>query len=196
MLVCREAPDFQAAAVLANGQIESQYRLSDRIRGKYALIFFYPLDFTFVCPTELVALSNDAAKFKERNVEIIAVSIDSVFTHQAWRNTPVEKGGIGPVNYTMVSDLKQEITKAYGVADPQEGMSLRGAFLIDDKGIVRSQIVTDKPIGRSVDEIIRLFDAIQFYETHGEVCPANWEKGRVGMKATAEGVAAYMADNA
>lgn len=196
MLVCRKAPDFQAAAVLPNGQIDGQYRLSDAVRDKYGLIFFYPLDFTFVCPTELIALDNRIAEFQKRNVEVVAVSIDSAFTHQAWRNTPIQKGGIGPVQYTLVSDLKQDITRAYGVADPQEGMSLRGAFLLDKQGIVRSQIVNDKPIGRSVDEIIRLVDALQYYETHGEVCPAGWQKGRSGFKASAEGVAAYLANNA
>lgn len=196
MLVCRKAPDFQAAAVLANGHIEGQYRLSDAIRDKYGLIFFYPLDFTFVCPTELIALDNRIEEFKKRNVEVIGISIDSAFTHQAWRNTPVQKGGIGPVKYTLVSDLKQDITRAYGVADPHEGMSLRGTFVIDKQGVVRSQIVTDKPIGRSIDEIIRLVDAVQFFETNGEVCPAGWEKGQTAMKASAEGVAAYLTANA
>lgn len=196
MLVCRKAPDFQASAVLANGQIEDHYRLSDAIRDKYALIFFYPLDFTFVCPTELIALDNRLEEFKKRNVEVIGVSIDSAYTHQAWRNTPVQKGGIGQVKYTLVSDLKQEITRAYGVADPVEGMSLRGTFIIDKKGIVRSQIVNDQPIGRSIDEIIRLVDAVQYHESHGEVCPAGWEKGRASMQASAEGVAQYLAANA
>lgn len=196
MLVCKKAPDFLASAVLANGQIDGQYRLSDAIRNKYGLIFFYPLDFTFVCPTELIALDKRIDEFKKRNVEVIGVSIDSAFTHQAWRNTPVNKGGIGPVNYTLVSDLKQEITRDYGVADPEEGMSLRGTFLIDQKGIVRTQIINDKPIGRSIDEIIRLVDAVQFFEEHGEVCPAGWQKGQASMKASAEGVAAYLSANA
>ncbi|HVV68666.1 MAG TPA: peroxiredoxin [Gammaproteobacteria bacterium] len=196
MLVCRKAPDFKAHAVLANGSINDQYRLSDEIRGKYGLVFFYPLDFTFVCPTELIALDNRIEEFKNRNVEVIAVSVDSAYTHQAWRNTPINKGGIGPVKYTLVADLKHEISQAYGVEHPEAGLSLRGTFLIDKQGIVRSQIVNDAPIGRSIDEIIRLIDAVQFHETHGEVCPAGWEKGRKALKASAEGVAAYLTENA
>ncbi len=196
MLVCRKAPDFKAHAVLSNGTIDDQYCLSDKIRGKYGLIFFYPLDFTFVCPTELIALNNRIEEFKQRNVEVIAISVDSAYTHQAWRNTPVNKGGIGHVQYSLVADLKHEISHAYGVEHPEAGLSLRGTFLIDKQGIVRSQIINDAPIGRSIDEIIRLIDALQFHETNGDVCPAGWEKGRTGLKASAEGVATYLAENA
>lgn len=194
VLVCQTAPDFTASAVLANGTIEPAYRLSDAIKGKYGLVFFYPLDFTFVCPTELVALNNRIEEFKKRNVEVIAISIDSAYTHQAWRNTPVEKGGIGPVKYTMVADIKHDIARAYGV-EAEVGVALRGAFLIDKQGNVRSQIINDLPIGRNVDELIRLVDALQFHETHGEVCPANWNKGGKGMAASHEGVSKFLAEN-
>jgi peroxiredoxin (alkyl hydroperoxide reductase subunit C) len=193
-LVCQNAPDFTASAVLANGTIENQYRLSDATKGKYGLVFFYPLDFTFVCPTELIALNNRIEEFKNRNVEVIAISIDSAYTHQAWRNTPVEKGGIGPVKYTMVADIKHDIARAYGVEN-EGGVALRGAFLIDKQGKVRSQIINDLPIGRNVDELIRLVDALQFHEAHGDVCPANWNKGSKGMNASQEGVSKFLAEN-
>lgn len=195
VLVCQTAPNFTAAAVLATGEIKQDYQLTDAIKGKYGLVFFYPLDFTFVCPTELIALDNRMAEFKKRNIEVIAVSIDSAFTHQAWRNTPVAQGGIGPVQYTMVADIKHDIARAYGV-ETEGGVALRGAFLIDKHGKVRSQIINDLPIGRNVEELIRLFDAIEFNETHGEVCPANWSKGGKGMKASSQGVATFLAENA
>jgi len=158
-------------------------------------VFFYPLDFTFVCPSELIALDNRMADFKARNVEVVAVSIDSHFTHNAWRNTPVNNGGIGQVRYTMAADIKQEIMKAYDVQSA-DGVAFRGAFLIDDKGVVRSQIVNDLPLGRNMEELIRLVDALQFHEEHGEVCPANWKKGDKGMNASPEGVAAYLTEHA
>ncbi len=193
-LVCQNAPDFTATAVLANGTIDGQYRLLDAIKGKHGLVFFYPLDFTFVCPTELIALNNRIEEFKKRNVEVIAISIDSAYTHQAWRNTPVEKGGIGQVKYTMVADIKHDIASAYGVEN-EAGVALRGAFLIDQQGKVRSQIINDLPIGRNVDELIRLVDALQFHEAHGDVCPANWNKGSKGMNASQEGVSKFLAEN-
>lgn len=195
MLVCRKAPDFKAPAVLGDGKIEPQFQLSDAIRGKYGLLVFYPLDFTFVCPTELVALNNRDGEFKKLHVEVIAISRDSVFTHQAWRNTPVEKGGIGPVKYTLVADMKHDISRAYGV-ESEEGVSFRGTFLVDKQGIVRHAGINDLPIGRSIDEMIRLINALQFHEANGEVCPAGWNKGRSGFKASAEGVASFLAANA
>ncbi|MNL03989.1 putative peroxiredoxin [compost metagenome] len=158
-------------------------------------MFFYPLDFTFVCPSELIALDNRMSEFKARNVEVIAVSIDSHFTHNAWRNTPVNNGGIGQVRYTMAADIKQDIMKAYDVQSA-DGVAFRGAFLIDDKGVVRSQIINDLPLGRNMEELIRLVDALQFHEEHGEVCPANWKKGDKGMNASPEGVAAYLTEHA
>lgn len=196
VLVGRRAPEFIAPAVLASGQIDDKYDLNKAIKDKYALIFFYPLDFTFVCPSELIALDNRIQEFKSRNVEVIAVSIDSHFTHNAWRNTPRDKGGIGAVQYTMVADFNHHICQSYGVEHPEAGVALRGTFLIDKKGIVRSEIVNDLPIGRSVSELIRLVDALQFHEQHGEVCPANWNKGDAGMKASTQGVADYLAKHA
>jgi peroxiredoxin (alkyl hydroperoxide reductase subunit C) len=195
VLVGKQAPDFTVPAVLGNGEIVDSFTLSSAIKGKYGLVFFYPLDFTFVCPSELIALDNRMADFKSRNVEVIAVSIDSHFTHNAWRNTPVNNGGIGQVRYTMAADIKQEIMKAYDVQSA-DGVAFRGAFLIDDKGVVRSQIINDLPLGRNMEELIRLVDALQFHEEHGEVCPANWKKGDKGMNASPEGVAAYLTEHA
>jgi peroxiredoxin 2/4 len=197
ILVGRRAPDFCTAAVLGNGEIVAKYRLYDVLDDKkYVLIFFYPLDFTFVCPSELIALDNRMEEFKQRDVEVIAVSIDSQFTHNAWRNTPIEKGGIGPVRYTMIADINHNVCQAYGVEHPEAGVALRGTFLIDRQSIVRAQIVQDLPLGRNLGEIIRLIDALQFHEEHGEVCPANWSKGKAAMQASPEGVAKYLTDNA
>ncbi|MBF6041086.1 peroxiredoxin C [Pseudomonas sp. P154a] len=195
VLVGKQAPDFTVPAVLGTGEIVDSFTLSSAIKGKYGLVFFYPLDFTFVCPSELIALDNRMADFKSRNVEVVAVSIDSHFTHNAWRNTPVNNGGIGQVRYTMAADIKQEIMKAYDVQSA-DGVAFRGAFLIDDKGVVRSQIINDLPLGRNMEELIRLVDALQFHEEHGEVCPANWKKGDKGMNASPEGVAAYLTEHA
>ncbi|MGZ7455354.1 peroxiredoxin C [Pseudomonas sp. Ma2-10] len=195
VLVGKQAPDFTVPAVLGNGEIVDSFTLSSAIKGKYGLVFFYPLDFTFVCPSELIALDNRMSDFKARNVEVVAVSIDSHFTHNAWRNTPVNNGGIGQVRYTMAADIKQEIMKAYDVQSA-DGVAFRGAFLIDDKGVVRSQIINDLPLGRNMEELIRLVDALQFHEEHGEVCPANWKKGDKGMTASTEGVAAYLTEHA
>lgn len=195
-LVGKKAPDFTAAAVLANGEIVDQYTLSTALSGKYGLVFFYPLDFTFVCPSELIALDHRVKQFKALNVEVVAVSIDSQFTHNAWRNTPIDQGGIGPVDYTLVADVKHEICQAYGVEHSAAGVALRGAFVIDKQGVVRAQVVNDLPLGRSIDELIRLFDALQYHEVHGEVCPAGWQKGDKGMVATTAGVANYLESNA
>lgn len=195
VLVGKQAPDFNVAAVLGNGEIVDSFILSSAIKGKYGLVFFYPLDFTFVCPSELIALDRRIPEFKARGVEVIGVSIDSHFTHNAWRNTPVDMGGIGPVKYTLAADMKHEIAKAYDV-ESEDGVAYRGAFLIDKNGVVRSQIVNDLPLGRNMDELLRLVDALQFTEEHGEVCPANWTKGDKGMTASPEGVAQYLAEYA
>jgi peroxiredoxin (alkyl hydroperoxide reductase subunit C) len=195
VLVGKPAPDFTVAAVLGTGEIVDSYNFSDATKGKYALVFFYPLDFTFVCPSELIALDHKVAEFKARNVEVVSVSIDSQFTHNAWRNTPVDQGGIGPVKYTMAADTRHTIQQSYGVVHA-DGVAFRAAFIIDKNGIVRSQIVNDLPIGRNMDEIIRIFDALQFNEEHGEVCPANWQKGDAGMTASPEGVAKYLGEHA
>lgn len=195
VLVGKQAPDFTAAAVLGTGEIVDSYNLKAATAGKYAVIFFYPLDFTFVCPSELIAFDHRLEEFKKRNVEVIGVSIDSQFTHAAWRNTPVEKGGIGPVGYTLVADVKHAIAQAYDV-ECADGVALRGSFLIDKNGVVQHQVVNNLPLGRNVDEMIRMVDALQFVEEHGEVCPAGWNKGKPGMKADAAGVAEYLASNA
>ncbi|MCE9684851.1 MULTISPECIES: peroxiredoxin [Shewanella] len=196
VLVGRQAPDFNAAAVLGSGEIVDSFNLSAAIKGKTAVVFFYPLDFTFVCPSELIAFDHRMEEFTKRGVEVIGVSIDSQFTHNAWRNTPVEKGGIGQVKYTLVADVKHEICKAYDVEHPEAGVAFRGSFLIDKEGMVRHQVVNDLPLGRNVDEMLRMIDALQFHEEHGDVCPAGWEKGDKGMSANPEGVAAYLAENA
>jgi peroxiredoxin (alkyl hydroperoxide reductase subunit C) len=195
VLVGRPAPDFTAAAVLGNGEIVDSFNLGSAIKGKPAVIFFYPLDFTFVCPSELIAFDHRMAEFTSRGVEVIGVSIDSQFTHNAWRNTPVDKGGIGQVKYTLVADVKHEICKAYDVEHPEAGVAFRGSFLVDKEGQVRHQVVNDLPLGRNVDEMLRMIDALQFHEEHGEVCPAGWSKGEKGMTASTEGVAAYLRDH-
>jgi peroxiredoxin (alkyl hydroperoxide reductase subunit C) len=195
VLVTREAPDFVATAIMPNGIIEEKFKLSD-LRGKYVVLFFWPLDFTFVCPTEIIAFDNRIDKFKERSVEVVGVSIDSQFTHFAWREAPIERGGIGKVHFPMIADVKHEITKAYGIEHPEEGVAMRASFLIDKQGIVQHQVVNNLPLGRNVDEMLRVIDALQFTEEYGEVCPAGWQKGEKGMKPTAEGVSEYLAANA
>jgi len=195
VLVGKKAPTFTAAAVLANGEIVNDFDFAKTTQGKYAVVFFYPMDFTFVCPSELIAFDHLMAEFKKRDVEVIGVSIDSEFVHSAWRNTPVDKGGIGPVNYPLVADTKREIMQAYGI-ESAGGVALRGSFLIDRDGIVRHQIVNDLPLGRDVNEMLRMTDALQFTEEFGEVCPANWKHGDQGMKPTPEGVAKYLAQHA
>lgn len=195
VLVGKPAPDFTCAAVLGNGEIVDSFTLSEAIKGQYGLLFFYPLDFTFVCPSELIALDHRIDTFKKLGVEVVAVSIDSQFTHNAWRNTPVDKGGIGPVGYTMAADVSHDICRAYDV-ESAGGVAFRGAFLIDKQGVVRSQIVNDLPLGRNMEELIRLVEALDFHEQHGEVCPANWKQGDKGMTASPEGVASYLSENA
>ncbi len=195
VLVGKQAPDFTVPAVLADGSISDNFSLSEAIKGKYGLVFFYPLDFTFVCPSELIALDHRMNQFKDKGVEVIGVSIDSHFTHNAWRNTPVNKGGIGQVSYTLAADLTHSIAKDYDV-ESEGGVAFRGAFLIDREGKVRSQIINDLPLGRNIDELLRLVDALQFHEEHGEVCPAGWNRGDAGMKADTEGVAQYLSSNA
>jgi len=195
VLVGQEAPDFTAAAVLGDGTIVDSFTFSKARKKKYAVLFFYPLDFTFVCPSELIAFDHRMDAFKSKDVEVIGVSIDSQFTHNAWRNTPVDKGGIGPVGYTLVADTKQEICQAYDVQTPG-GVALRGSFLVDKAGNVRHQVVNDLPLGRNVDEMLRMVDALQFHEANGEVCPAGWNQGAKGMKANPEGVAEYLASEA
>ncbi|OGT19004.1 MAG: alkyl hydroperoxide reductase, partial [Gammaproteobacteria bacterium RBG_16_57_12] len=181
VLVNKPAPDFTAAAVMGDGSIKENFKLSG-LRGKYVVLFFYPLDFTFVCPSEIIAHDHRLKAFKDRKVEVVGVSIDSQFSHFAWRNTPVNKGGIGPVGFPLVADVKHDIARAYDV-EHQDGVALRASFLIDRNGVVQAQIVNNLPLGRNVDDMLRLVDALQFTEEHGEVCPAGWNKGDEGMKA-------------
>jgi peroxiredoxin (alkyl hydroperoxide reductase subunit C) len=190
VLVAKEGPDFVAPAVMPDGVIKEDFKLSD-LRGKYVVLFFWPLDFTFVCPTEIIAHNKRMEQFKDRNVEVVGVSIDSQFTHFAWRSTAVNDGGIGAVDFPMVADVKHEITKAYGVEHPG-GVAMRASFLIDKQGVVQHQVVNNLPLGRNVDEMVRVVDALQFTEQYGEVCPAGWNKGETGMKPTAEGVAEFL----
>lgn len=195
VLVGKQAPDFAAPAVMADGSINEEFSLED-YQGKYIVLFFYPLDFTFVCPTELIAFSHRIAEFENRGVQVIGCSIDSQFTHAAWRNTAIDKGGIGPVKYPLVADVKHEICRDYDVELEPAGVALRGSFLIDKAGVVRHQVVNDLPLGRNIDEMLRMVDAVQFHEEHGEVCPAGWNKGDEGMVADEKGVASYLADQA
>lgn len=194
-LVGTKAPDFSCSAVLPDGKITEDFQLMAAIKGKYGVLFFYPLDFTFVCPSELIALDHRIEQLRERNVEVIAVSIDSQFTHHAWRKTSVDDGGIGAVRYTMAADVKHEICKAYGV-ESESGVAFRATFVIDREGLVRAQLVNDLPLGRDMDELIRVIDALQHHEEHGEVCPAGWRKGKAGMQADGDGVARYLAEHA
>jgi len=195
VLVGRQVPDFTSPAVLGNGDIVDSYTLSQATKGKYAVVFFYPLDFTFVCPSELIAFDHRLEEFKKRNVEVIGVSIDSQFTHNAWRNTTVENGGIGKVGYTLVADTNHEICRAFDVETPDGRVAYRGSFLIDKSGIVQHQVVNNLPLGRNIDEMLRMVDALQFTEEHGEVCPAGWNKGSKGMVASPDGVAKFLAEN-
>ncbi len=194
VLVGKEAPDFTATAVMPDGSFKEDFKLSD-YRGKYVVFFFYPLDFTFVCPSELIAFDHRLAEFEKRGVQVIGCSIDSHFTHLAWRNTPINEGGIGSVKYPLVSDLTKNISRDYDVL-LNEAVALRGSFLVDKEGVVRHQVVNDLPLGRNIDEMLRMVDALQFTEEHGEVCPAGWKNGDEGMKGTTEGVAEYLATHA
>lgn len=189
-LVTHPAPDFKAQVVMPDNTI--QEKTLSELRGKgYAILFFYPLDFTFVCPSEIIAFDKELKKFEKRDCQVIGVSVDSHFTHLAWKKTARNKGGIGDVQFPLVADLSKQIATQYGVLFGGE-VALRGLFLIDRQGIVRHELVNDLPLGRSIEEAIRVLDALQFTEKHGEVCPANWRDGTEGMKPTAEGVAAYL----
>jgi len=210
VLVNKSAPDFTAAAVMPDGSINENFSLSD-YAGKYVVLFFYPLDFTFVCPSELIAFDHRIKEFESRGVQVIGCSVDSQFTHAAWRNTPVDKGGIGQVSYPLVADLSKGIAADFDVLmnnttiEDEEGdqyhllggdVALRGSFLIDKAGVVQHQVVNNLPLGRDIDEMLRMIDALQFTEEHGEVCPAGWNKGDKGMKPDADGVASYLASEA
>jgi peroxiredoxin (alkyl hydroperoxide reductase subunit C) len=189
-LVTKQAPDFTATAVMSDNSMKPDFKLSD-YRGQYVILFFYPLDFTFVCPSEILAFDRALDAFKAKNCAIIGVSIDSQFSHWAWKNTPINQGGIGNIQYPLVADLDKSISRQYGVL-LDAGIALRGTFLIDRDGIVRHAVVNDLPLGRNIDEALRMVDALQFHEKHGDVCPANWQEGKEAMTPTAEGVAKYL----
>ncbi|CAG9297918.1 peroxiredoxin [Celerinatantimonas diazotrophica] len=196
VLVGRPAPDFTAPAVLGTGEIVDSFNFKEATKGKKAVVFFYPMDFTFVCPSEIIAFDHRLAEFNKRGVEVIGVSIDSQFTHNAWRNTATKDGGIGAVKFPLIADVKHEICQAYDVEHPEAGVAFRGSFLIDEDGVVRHQVVNDLPLGRNIDEMLRMVDALAFHQENGEVCPAQWESGKKGMKESPDGVAAYLSENA
>ncbi len=192
--VSNSAPDFKATAVMPDNSFNDAFTLSG-LRGQYVVLFFYPLDFTFVCPSEILAFNKALSSFQERNCQVVGVSVDSHFSHLAWKNTPVNNGGIGNIQFPLVADLDKSISRDYGVLIPA-GIALRGLFIIDKEGVIRSQVVNDLPLGRSVDETLRVLDALQFTEKYGDVCPANWKQGDAAMTPTAEGVAKYLAEHA
>lgn len=188
-LVTKQAPDFTAEAVMGDNTF-GEITLS-AFRGKYVILFFYPLDFTFVCPSEILAFNRQLKGLQAKNCEVVGVSVDSKFTHLAWKKTAIEDGGIGDIQYPLVQDLTKSISRSYGILF-EESVALRALFLIDPNGIVRHALINDLPFGRNVEEANRMLDAIQFYEAYGEVCPANWRQGEEAMKPTAEGVAEYL----
>lgn len=194
-LVTQKAPNFTAPAVMGDNSINEEFNLLEYLNGDMGVLFFYPLDFTFVCPSEILAFQNRMAEFKERNVKVVAVSVDSAFSHVAWKNTPVNNGGLGQVQFPMVADLTKQISKDYHVLI-NDAVALRGTFLIDQDGVVQHQVINNLPLGRNVDEALRMVDALAFHQEHGEVCPAGWNKGKKGMVANAQGVASYLKDNA
>ena len=194
-LVGRQAPDFTAAAVMPDGDIQENFNLMKYLDGGYGILFFYPLDFTFVCPSEILAYSNRADALAALDTRLVSVSVDSQYSHYAWRNTPVNEGGLGPVKFPMVADITKQIARDYGVLI-DDSVALRGTFLIDRRGTVRQVIVNDLPLGRNADEAVRIVEALRFHEEHGEVCPAGWQKGAAGMAPTKQGVADYLAQHA
>ncbi|HIE78205.1 MAG TPA: redoxin domain-containing protein [Candidatus Thioglobus sp.] len=195
VLVTKQAPDFTSTAVLASGSIVDNFQLSS-LKGNKIVIFFYPLDFSFVCPSEILAHNSRVGEFKERSVELIGISIDSQYTHSAWRNTAINNGGIGVIDFTLVSDVDHSIMESYGIVHPKNSVALRGSFLIDEDFIIRHQVVNDLQLGRNVDEMLRMVDALDFNTQSGEVCPAGWKKGDDGIERSPEGIAAYLSKNA
>ena len=190
-LIGKQAPSFKAPAVMPDNSVNPEFNL-EQMKGKYVVLFFYPLDFTFVCPTEIIQFDRKLAEFKERGAEVVGVSVDSQFTHAAWKNTPVDQGGIGDVQYPLVADLTKQIARDYGVLIEEGGVALRGTFLIDKEGTVKHAVINDLGLGRNIDEALRMVDALRHHEQYGEVCPANWNKGDDAMKPTADGVAGYL----
>jgi len=191
----KQAPDFTAKAVMADDSIEANFNLKEHLAGNKGILFFYPLDFTFVCPSEIIAFNNRLGEFTSRNTKIIGVSVDSHFSHHAWKATPVNKGGIGNIQFPLVSDLNKSISTAYNVLN-DDTISFRGTFLIDENFVIRHFLVNDLPLGRNVDETLRMIDALDYHTAHGEVCPAGWQKGDAGMRPTQKGVSDYLISNA
>lgn len=192
VLVTKTAPNFTAPAILSNGAIINTFDLKQYSNGQSVVLFFWPMDFTFVCPSEIIEFNKFYEEFNKRNVKIVGVSIDSVFVHQAWQNTLPKNGGIGKIKFPMVSDIKHEIQKSYGIEHPELNIALRASFLIDQNWIIRHQVVNDLPFGRNINEIIRMIDAIEFHNQHGEVCPANWEPGKDGITTSLQGISSYL----
>ncbi|EKV27045.1 Alkyl hydroperoxide reductase subunit C-like protein [Caenispirillum salinarum AK4] len=195
-LVGKQAPDFTAQAVMGDNSINAEFSLKDYLKGSYGWVFFYPLDFTFVCPSEIIAHDHRMAQFEEKGCKVVSVSVDSQFTHLAWKKTPQDEGGLGNVKFPMVADLNKQIARDFGVLLEDAGVALRGSFLIDKNFNVRHATINDLPLGRNVDEALRMVDALAFHEEHGEVCPAGWTKGKKGMQATPDGVAAFLKESA
>ena len=202
ILVGRKAPDFTSQAVLPNGELVDNFNLGETLAGKYGVVFFYPLDFTFVCPSEIIAMDHRVPRLQELGVTVVGISVDSHFTHNAWRNTSIDEGGIGPLRYALVADMDHSICQAYGIQSDggdsyyPAGVAMRATFIIDQNGIVRHQVVNDEPLGRNMDEVVRIVEALQFFEENGQVCPAGWNLGDAGMSNTPEGVASYLAEHA
>lgn len=196
ILVNHQAPNFTAAAVLDNGEIIENFILQDYIQKKEAVIFFWPMDFTFICPSELIACNKRYNEFQKKDVKIVGISIDSVFVHKAWRNLPIEKGGIGTLKYPMISDIKRDIMKKYGIEHKNKGVALRASFLVDKLGIVRHQVINDLAFGRNFDEMLRMIDALQFHEANnGLLCPAQWNKTQQGLKPSQDAVTEFLSNN-
>ena len=204
ILVGRKAPDFTTKAVLGNGDVVGDFNFAKTIEGKYAVLFFYPLDFTFVCPTELIAMDKRYQKLTELGAEVVGVSIDSHWTHNAWRNTAIDNGGIGQVQYTLAADMDHSICQAYGIQSDggdsyyPAGVAMRATFVIDQKGFVRHMVVNDEPLGRNMDEVVRILEGLQFFEENGQVCPAGWEKDKKAAftPGNPDALAAYLSANA
>ncbi|MBD3337260.1 MAG: redoxin domain-containing protein [Candidatus Eisenbacteria bacterium] len=190
-LIGRPAPDFTAAAVMPDDSIKADFKLSD-LKGRYVVLFFYPADFTFVCPTEILEFDRKLNEFKERGTEVVGVSVDSHHSHLAWKTTPAEKGGIGKVQYSLVADITKRISRDFGVLDEDAGVSYRGTFLIDKDGMIQHAVLNVDGLGRNIDEAVRMVDALQHYEKYGEVCPANWRKGQEAFKRSTAEVAEYL----
>ncbi len=195
MIVTNKAPNFTATAVLGNNEIVDDFNLYENFGEKGTVVFFYPLDFTFVCPSEIIAFDHRLDEFTSRGINVIGVSVDSQFSHFAWKNTPVEEGGIGQVRFPLVADLSKQIARDFDVL-LNESVALRGSFLIDTDGTVRHAVINDLPLGRNIDEMLRMVDAMLFTNEYGEVCPAGWHKGEEGMKPSTDGVAQYLEKHA